>query len=190
MCHRAGRGTSLWIMMMRIMSFHCVAVRVVTFCLGFALCDPVSAQGADDDKDLLALGAGWFDLFKRDDQAADFRLEYRSRHELWFLKPWAGIEATGDGAFYGVAGLLADVHLTDRIILTPSAGVGAYENGDGKDMGNVLQFRTQGELAYEFESGARVALAVSHISNARTSNGNPGAEILTLYVMMPIRGFF
>ena len=90
------------------------------------------------------------------------------------------------GAVYGLGGILADIALGTRVRLTPSLGAGAYHNGDGKDLGHAVQFRSQIELAYRFEDGQRLALAFSHISNASLSNQNPGTEILTLYYMVPL----
>ena len=83
-----------------------------------------------------------------------------------------------------------DIELNENWVLTPSGGAGAYRRGNGKDMGSVLQFRVQGDIAYRFEDGSRIALSVSHLSNARTSNQNPGAEIISLYYLVPIESLF
>ena len=147
------------------------------------LAAPVSAE--EGEPALLALGLGYYDIRAKDDRAADFRLEYRSDLALWIFRPWIGLEATSDGAVYGVGGFLADIPLGSRLRLTPSLGVGAYHNGDGKDLGHAVQFRSQIELAYRFEDGQRLAVAFSHISNASLSSQNPGTEILTLYYMVP-----
>ena len=147
------------------------------------LAAPVSAE--EGEPALLALGLGYYDIRAKDDTAADFRLEYRSDLALWIFRPWIGLEATSDGAVYGVGGFLADIPLGSRLRLTPSLGVGAYHNGDGKDLGHAVQFRSQIELAYRFEDGQRLAVAFSHISNASLSSQNPGTEILTLYYMVP-----
>jgi len=147
------------------------------------LAAPVSAE--EGEPALLALGLGYYDIRAKDDTAADFRLEYRSDLALWIFRPWIGLEATSDGAIYGLGGFLADIPLGSRFRLTPSLGAGAYHNGDGKDLGHAVQFRSQIELAYRFEDGQRLAVAFSHISNASLSNQNPGTEILTLYYMVP-----
>ncbi len=150
---------------------------------GLLLAGPGSAE--EGEPALLALGLGYYDIRAKDDTAADFRLEYRSDLALWVFRPWIGLEATSDGAVYGVGGFLADIPLGPRIRLTPSLGAGAYHQGDGKDLGHAVQFRSQIELAYRFEDGQRLAVAFSHISNASLSNQNPGTEILTLYYMVP-----
>lgn len=151
---------------------------------------PALAQEAARDPALIAFGLGYYDINQRDDEAADFRLEYRSDLALWLIKPWAGLEATSDGALYGVAGLLADLPLGEHVVLTPGLGAGAYRDGGGKDLGAVVEFRSQIELAWRFADASRLGLAFSHISNASLGDDNPGAEILTLYYAIPVERLF
>jgi hypothetical protein len=153
---------------------------------GVAGTAPVMAEDRDDP-DFVSVGAGWYD-FNDDTDAVDFRVEYRSDWKLLgFVKPWAGLEATSDKAGYAVAGLLVDIYFGRRIVLTPSFGVGAYHDGDGKDLGDVVEFRSQLELGYRFDDRSRVSLAVSHISNAGLDDVNPGTEIATIYYHIPLR---
>jgi hypothetical protein len=149
-----------------------------------------SAQAEEGDPALLALGMGYYDINLRDDEAADFRLEYRSDLALWIVRPWAGLEVTSDGAVYGLGGVLADIDLGPRFRLTPSIGAGLYHDGDGKDLGHAVEFRSQVELSYRFEGGRRLGLAFGHISNASLGDDNPGTEILTLYYMIPLDRLF
>jgi len=165
-----------------------LAAGLLAVVLGGWLGAAPAARAADDgDPAYIALGAGWYDMNKQDAQAADFRLEYRHDQKLWIFKPWAGIEATSDGAVFGLAGLLVDVHLGEHFVLTPSAGVGAYANGGGKDLGGTLEFRTQIEIGYRFDDLSRFSLAFSHISNASLDDKNPGTEIATIYYHIPLK---
>lgn len=141
---------------------------------------------AGPDPSYLSLGAGWFDVNEQDDEAADFRLEYRDRRGLWLFKPWAGLELTSDGGLWAGGGPLIDLHLGERLVLTGSFGVGAYEDGDGKPLGATTEFRSQAEVAWRFQDRSRLALAFSHISNAGLGDDNPGTEILTLYYHVPV----
>ena len=82
------------------------------------------------------------------DDAADFRYENRfdksllkigpESYDFFDLKPFAGIEVTGDSASY----LLAGIYLVDNagtlftgnssnFFITPSFGAGIYDNGNG-----------------------------------------------------------
>ncbi len=159
------------------------------FCNAFAACLltfiaalPASAQ------DLMSVGVGYYDINDNED-AADFRLEYRWDDPLiWQVKPWLGAEATSDGAVYAVGGVLLDMHLDseDKWVVTPSFGAGLYGDGDGKDLGNTVEFRSQLELGYNFSDKSRLSIAGGHISNAGLGDSNPGTEIVNVYYHIPV----
>ncbi len=142
------------------------------------------------EADFLSIGAGWYD-FNDDEGAVDIRLEYRPEWKfLWHLKPWVGLEATYDGAVYGAGGVLVDIFFGRRLVLTPSFGAGLYANGGGKDLGLVVEFRSQLELGYRFDDRSRLSAAVSHISNSSLDDNNPGTEIATIYYHLPLDSLF
>ena len=158
-------------------------LRSITAAAGAAFALALAAPAARADEDgpsYLTLGVGYFDVNKQDDDAADFRLEYRHGEGIWLIKPWAGVEATSDGAVYGVAGFLVDLVVGDNFVITPSIGVGAYSDGDGKDLGHTVEFRSQIEVGYQFDYGGRLTAAFSHISNAGLGDENPGVNIANI----------
>lgn len=144
------------------------------------------APAAAEAPGLLALGIGAFDVVRLDEPAADFRVEYRHGRGWWIFQPWLGLEATSDGAVFGVLGLFSDFALGRQLVVSPSIGAGAYHRGGGLDLGSVLEFRSQLELAWRFADQARLALAFSHISNAGIGDHNTGTEIVTLYYAIPL----
>ena len=126
------------------------------------------------------------------DKAADFRLEYRSGTSLvpWTepyvkIKPFAGLEATSDLAIYGLGGILFDIPL-GPVMITPSFGVGLYSRGQGRDLGFPVEFRSQIEVGYRFENEMRVSVAYSHISNGNLSEYNPGVDMISAYLHVPV----
>jgi hypothetical protein len=134
---------------------------------------------------MLSLGVGYYDIMDNE-EAVDVRVEWRSGNDLfWGIKPFVGAEATTDAAIYGLAGLYRDFPVSPNWYITPSFGAGLYHDGDGKDLGHVIEFRSQIEVAYEFDSNNRVSLGFGHISNASIGDRNPGTEILNLYYHMP-----
>lgn len=146
---------------------------------------------ADDDPSLLSFGVGWWDLVAGDDDQADFRLEYRhGQRFLHVVKPWVGLEVTTAGAVWGGGGLLVDIYFGRRIVLTGSTGVGGFYEGDGKDLGSAVEFRSTIELGYRFDDRSRLSLAFGHLSNAGIGDSNPGTEVLTLYYHLPIDRLF
>ena len=146
--------------------------------------DPASGQVFQDDPDYIAGGFGYFDFIEQDEPSVEFRLEYRSDFALWFVKPWAGLLVNTDGGLWGGGGIHMDLHLADFVI-TPSFGVGGYSRGDSVDLGDVLEFRSQIELSYQFENRSRMTLYFSHLSNAGIGDRNPGTEMIGLYYMVP-----
>ena len=157
----------------------------MVFALGLALgADNASAD--EDDPAFISLGAGYYDGYHRDHDAADVRIEYRHGDKFLFLKPWAGIEATSDGSVWGGGGVLLDVYFGRRIVVTGSVGAGGYAEGNGKDLGHEIEFRSQAEIAYRFDDRSRLGLAFSHISNASIGDDNPGVEIVSLYYSIPL----
>ncbi len=147
--------------------------------------------GGMDDTDMLSLGVGYYDI-NDDDGAADFRLEYRDGHKyFWEVKPWAGAEVTSDTSIWLGGGVLLDLELAENFYAVPSFGAGFYEEGDSdKDLDYFLEFRSQIELAYEFQNQQRLGVAFGHISNAGLGDENPGTEILNLYYHVPVDGLF
>lgn len=153
----------------------------------------ITGTAQADNTHLLSGGIGFFDFSSNRDNAADFRLEYRSGWglSLWpervWLKPFLGIAATSDGSVFGGGGLLFDVFVTNRIFVAAGAGAFGYSQGGSElDLGHTLAFRTQGEIGWRFRNRSRLSLAVSHYSNAGIGDDNPGVEIISVYYQVPL----
>ena len=93
---------------------------------------------------------------------------------------------TSDTAFYGYGGFLVDVFFGRRFVLTPSLSAGYYEDGDGRDLGYGLEFRSSIEFSYRFDNRARLGLAFYHLSNANLGDFNPGTEVLSVLYSIPL----
>ncbi len=139
---------------------------------------------AADDPDHFTLGLGYFD-YDDDDDAAEFRIEYRSDWDRWFVRPFSGLLVTTDSALYGYGGILLDVFWGRSIVTTPSFAVGYFSDGNGKDLGASIEFQSRFEIAYRFANRARFGLAISHISNAGINDRNPGANSISAYYSVP-----
>ena len=149
----------------------------------------VGAAFADDDPAFVTFHGGGYDV-NDDELAGQFNLEIRSNWDDWYLKPFAGVMATTDAALFGYGGFLLDIYFGNRIVFTPNVAVGLYSDGDGKDLGSAIEFRSGVELAYRFDNRARLGVAFHHISNAGISDKNPGTETLTLTLSLPLSNVF
>ena len=143
------------------------------------------------EPDYLTLGAGVYDMF--DDQTtAEFRVEYVFSEEnklLWFT-PFVGLTATAEGGTYGYAGIGIDIFIGRRFVITPNFAAGVYGNGDGKDLGHAIEFRSGANFAYRFDDYSRLGFAFHHISNAGLDERNPGEETLMLTYSIPLDVIF
>ncbi len=146
---------------------------------------PEPTTAAEDDPHFLTLAAGYYDI-NDDMDAVEFRAEFRARNQFWFFKPFGGLMATSDAAFYGYAGLLVDLYFGRRVVLTPGFAAGLYEDGDGKDLGHIVEFRSAIELAFRFDNRSRLGLSFYHLSNAGLDDNNPGTEVLSLNYSIPL----
>ncbi len=144
-----------------------------------------AAPARADDPAFLALSAGYYDINDNFD-AAEARIEYRHDEKFWIFKPFAGVMATSDAAVHGYAGVLVDIYFGRRWVLTPSFAPGLYHDGDGKDLGGAVQFRSQLELSYRFNDRSRLGLSVNHISNASIYDSNPGTESVAITYAIPL----
>jgi len=136
-----------------------------------------------DDPSYLTLGVGYFDINDNQD-AVEFRAEWRFKKLFWKIHPFVGLMGTTDKAVYGYGGIALDWKL-GKFVLTPSFAAGAYTDGDGKDLGHTIEFRSALEVAYQFENRHRLGLIFYHLSNASIGDTNPGTEVLSLGYSIP-----
>jgi hypothetical protein len=150
-----------------------------------ALCAAVP-QAKAQEPGFLTFGAGAFDFLETDNRAAQFELQYRPELKLWIFNPMIGASGTTDGSLYGYAGLSLDIFFGNRLVLRPSLAAGLYHQGNGKDLGSVIEFRSAAELAWRFDDRSRLGLEISHRSNAGIDERNPGEETLMLFYHLPL----
>ena len=139
-----------------------------------------------DDPDFLSVSAGWFDLNRKKDEGAEFRLEYRSDYKLWHFKPFLTAAGVSNGMTFIGAGVLVDIYLGRRWVITPSFAPTWWRGKtDELDLGHAVEFRSQLEVAYRFDDRPRVGLSLSHYSNASLGDKNPGTETLMVNYSIP-----
>jgi len=150
-------------------------------------------------------GIGLYDIKfdgSQTNQSSDLRYERRFDNSLieigpesenfFYLKPFVGLETTTDSAVYVLGGIYLEDNLgtlfvgeDSNFVFTPSFGAGFYDDGDGKQLGNDIQFRTTFEFSYELKNKNRIGISYGHISNANLGDKNPGVEILSFSYQVP-----
>ena len=174
-------------------------MKALTFFLFILISSPLIARGYD------VFGVGFYDVKfdgSETNDAIDFRYERRfdtslleigpENYNFFDLKPFIGLETTSDSALYFLTGIYLEDNIgtlfkgeSSNFIFTPSFGVGAYEDGNGKKLGNTIEFRTTLEVSYKLKNKNRIGLSFGHISNANLADNNPGVEIISLSYQVP-----
>ena len=162
--------------------------------LAVATAHPAAAQitfGSPADPPRIVIGGGAFDVLpnsgKPGSGATGLALsEYRFGDVLWIVAPFIGVFGTGKGAFYGYGGFGFDINFFEKFVATPTAAVGYFTHGTGIDLGAHTEFREGAEFAYRFDNLTRLGVGLYHMSNAGIGKKNPGVELATLVLTMPL----
>ncbi len=91
------------------------------------------------------------------------------------LQPVTGVFITADNAAYLYSGFQIPKK-KGSFTFTPSFTPGLYDEGDGKDLGHVIEFKTEIQISYEISNQSEIGLSYNHISNASLGDKNPGAN--------------
>ena len=101
------------------------------------------------------------------------------------LNPVIGTFVTAKSASMLYSGFETNIG-QDKLYLNLSSSAGLYNNGDGKDLGNMLQFKSEVNVFFKISILSEVGFGSHHISNAGLSSVNPGTNN---YYLIFKRGF-
>ena len=91
------------------------------------------------------------------------------------LSPITGAMITADNATYFYTGIQAHYKI-GSLNLTPSFTPGYYNEGNGKDLGHALEFKSEIQLSLELPKDSQFGFSYNHLSNASLGDKNPGAN--------------
>ena len=94
---------------------------------------------------------------------------------LGTLSPVTGALITQDNATYFYTGVQA-MYKVGAVNFTPSFTPGIYNQGDGKDLGHALEFKSEVQLSLDLPKESQFGFSYNHISNASLGDKNPGAN--------------
>ena len=126
---------------------------------------------------------GNFDFSDKGKRAAMVELTYGFTEKnvdtnIGLIKPIAGAFMTGDSAGMAFAGFKIDYEL-GIFSITPSFTPGLYSEGNGKDLGHVVEFKSQVNIGLNLGKTSNISAGYSHVSNASLGDKNPGANSYT-----------
>ena len=91
------------------------------------------------------------------------------------VSPITGGFITENSAAYIYTGIEWNVEM-GKLTFTPSFAPGLYHEGDGKDLGHVLEFKSEVQLSYAVSDKTSFGVSYNHVSNASLGDKNPGAN--------------
>ena len=92
------------------------------------------------------------------------------------VSPITGAFITENSAAYVYTGVEWNYDMGGKMTFTPSFAPGLYNQGDGKDLGHVLEFKTEIQASYAMSESSSMGVSYNHISNASLGDKNPGAN--------------
>ena len=91
------------------------------------------------------------------------------------IKPVTGFMLTADSATYLYTGVQAEYKI-GKLNLIPSFTPGLYNEGDGKDLGHLVEFKSELQLSLDLSPTTEFGFSYNHLSNASLGEKNPGAN--------------
>ena len=130
----------------------------------------------------ISVYTGTFDVIDKegDDQSTLFGVEHKNTNLfrntfLGKFSPIPGAFMTGNSSIYLYTGIEGQYGIGPLKIL-PSFAPGYYEKGDGKDLGSVLEFKSEIKLDLDIFEKSAIGYSYSHISNNNWGDRNPGTD--------------
>ena len=94
---------------------------------------------------------------------------------LGTLSPITGGFVTENQALYAYTGIEWNFDL-GPINFTPSFAPGLYGEGNGKDLGHILEFKSEVQASWNLSESSELGMSYNHLSNASLGDKNPGAN--------------
>ena len=69
-----------------------------------------------------------------------------------------------------------DDYTIGKLNVIPSFTPGLYNQGDGKDLGHLVEFKSEVQLSLDLSPNTEFGFSYNHISNASLGEKNPGAN--------------
>ena len=135
-----------------------------------------------DKNQNVSLYTGTFDIIDKegDDKTTLVGIEHKNENlfrNTWLGKfsPTTGAFVTGKSSLYLYSGVATQYSL-GPLDISPSFAPGYYQKGDGKDLGSVLEFKSEIKVGLDILENSKIGYSYSHISNNDWGEKNPGTD--------------
>ena len=95
------------------------------------------------------------------------------------ISPITGALVTADSAAYVYTGVQANYKL-GKINFIPSFTPGLYSKGNGKDLGHIIEFKSELQISLDLFSNSQLGFSYNHLSNASLGTKNLGQIAICL----------
>ena len=140
------------------------------------------AEVSSEKNQDISFYVGTFDTIDKegDDQTTLFGLEHKNSDLfrdtlLGKFTPISGAFITKKDSFFLYTGIEGQYGIGPIKIL-PSFSPGYYEKGSGKDLGQVLEFKSEIKIGIDILENTNIGYSYSHISNNDWGDTNPGTD--------------
>ena len=139
-----------------------------------------SLSNSDEKTSGINFYTGMFDFSDHGKRSNLFGIEHQNENLyrdtlIGRVSPVTGIMVTQDAAAYIYTGIEANYDL-GPFKFTPSFTPGLYSQGDGKDLGHPLEFKSEVQLSMDLGETTNFGMSYNHVSNASLGDKNPGAN--------------
>ena len=141
-----------------------------------------SSSFANEQTKDISIYTGTFDIIDKegDDKTSLIGIEHKNpdlfrNTFLGKFSPVSGGFMIGNSSVYLYTGIEGQYGIGKFNIL-PSFTPGYYEKGDGKDLGSVLEFKSELKIGFDLFENSKVGYSYSHISNNDWGDSNPGTD--------------
>ena len=134
----------------------------------------------DDKNTEYSIYTGMFDFSDHGKRASLIGFQHQNEDLnrdtfLGNLSPITGAMITADNATYFYTGVQAQYKI-GSLNFTPSFTPGYYEQGDGKDLGHAVEFKSEVQISVDLPKASQLGFSYNHLSNASLGTKNPGAN--------------
>ena len=159
------------------MKFRKIYLILISFVFSFSL---IADEIKLDNNTEFNVYTGMFDFSDNGKRATLIGFQHQNENLnrntfLGNLSPVSGAMITADNASYFYTGVQANYNI-GSLNLTPSFTPGYYNEGNGKDLGHPLEFKSEVQLSLELPKESQFGFSYNHLSNASLGSKNPGAN--------------
>tara|TARA_B100001057_G_scaffold494159_1_gene590145 strand:- start:56 stop:565 length:510 start_codon:yes stop_codon:yes gene_type:complete len=153
---------------------------IIILLIVFPTTNSIAAEEVNTNENQINFFTGNFDFSDHKQKAILIGFQHQNENLnretiLGNISPITGVFLTENSAAYIYTGIEWNVEMGD-LTFTPSFAPGLYHEGDGKDLGHVLEFKSEVQFSYATSERTSLGVSYNHVSNASLGDKNPGAN--------------